>query len=89
MLEVHSGGDHRVIDDRVADDLAGGRAAKDGGAFEMAAQLTQELARLDQRSGAKDENYIIPFNFRVWQIRLPAITSRPLILRGLHDLSPS
>jgi hypothetical protein len=49
---------------------------------------TQELARLNQRSGAKDENDTIPLNFRVWQIRLSAITSRPLVLGCSHELSP-
>ena len=63
MLERHRGGDHRVADDRVADDLAGSRATNDGGSFEVAAQLTHGLTRLDQRSGAKDENDTLPFNF--------------------------
>ncbi len=63
LVERHCGGDHRVIDDRVADDLAGSRATNDGSSFEVAAQLTHKLTGLDQRSGAKDENDTLPFNF--------------------------
>ena len=36
-------------------------------------------------SGAEDEYNALPFNFQVWQIRCPAITSRPLVLCRLHD----
>ena len=60
MLELHCGRDHRVVDHRIADDLAGSRATNDGSALEVAAQLTHELTGLDQRSGAKDENYTLP-----------------------------
>ena len=66
MLEVDSGCDHRVVDDRVADNLARSRATEDGGPFEVAAQLVHKLACLDQRSGAKNENYPLPFNFAAW-----------------------
>jgi hypothetical protein len=88
VLELDRGRDHRVVDDRVADDLAGSRATNDGGAFEMAAQLTQQFTRLDQRPSAKDEDDTLSFNFEVGLIRLPSITWRPLVLGRSHDLLP-
>ena len=56
MLELDGGRDNRVVDDRVADNLPGSRATKNGGPFEVVAQLIHEFARLDQRSSAEDED---------------------------------
>jgi hypothetical protein len=89
MLEVHSGGDHRVVDDRVTDDLTKCRATKNRGAPEVLPQLAHELACLDQGSSAEDENYAMSLNCQFSQIGRPAITAGPLVLRSLHDLSPS
>ena len=84
MLELDGGRDNRVIDDRVADNLPGSRATKDGGPFEVVAQLIHEFARLDQRSGAKNENDPLPFNFSAGQIRLPSFALGPFILFRFH-----
>jgi hypothetical protein len=88
MLELHSGRDNGVVDNRVTDDLAGSRATEDRGASEVATQLVHEVTRLNQRSAAEDENYSASFNSTVWQIRLPTITWRPLVLGRFHDFYP-
>jgi hypothetical protein len=87
MLKLHSGRDDGVVDNRVADDLAGSRATEDRGASEVASQLVHEVTRLDQGSAAKDENYSVSFNSSVRQIRLPTITWRPLVLGRFHDFA--
>ena len=43
MFEVDTGGNHRVVDDHVAENLAGSRATKHGGPFEVVAQLAHEV----------------------------------------------
>ena len=43
MLEFDKSGSHRVVHDRVAENLAGRRAAKHRGAFEVVAQLAHGI----------------------------------------------
>ena len=74
MLELDCGGDNQVVDDRVADNLAGSRATKNGGPFEVVAQLIHEFARLDQRSGAENEYDSLSSYIASWQIRHPTFT---------------
>jgi len=82
MLELDDGGNYRVIDDRIADNLAGSRATKDGGSFEVAAQLIDKLTCLQQRSGAENKHDILSSHFIRWQIWLPPVTFGPFVLCG-------
>ena len=69
MFEVDNGGNHRVVDDHVAENLAGSRATKHGGPFEVVAQLAHEVTCLHQRSSAENERDTLSSDFASWQIR--------------------
>src|SRR5262249_16494787 len=84
MLEVDKGGSHGVVDDHVTEDLAGCRATKHGGAFEVVAQLAHEIPFLHQRSGAEDEHGTLPPGFAIRQMRPPPVTLGPLVLSRFH-----
>src|SRR5215472_9942597 len=89
MFESGCGGNHRVIDDRVAEYLTGSRATKDGSPFEVSAQVAYEFTRLYQRSGAENEHRSWSFDFPRRQTRLPPVSLGPFVLCCFHEVSPS
>src|SRR5262249_2105648 len=89
MFEPGCGGNHRVIDDRVAEYLTGSRATKDGSPFEVSAQVAYEFTRLYQRSGAENEHHSWSFDFPRRQTRLPPVSLGPFVLCCFHEVSPS
>jgi hypothetical protein len=66
MFEVGKGGNYRVVDDHVADNLAGSRATKDSAPFEVVAQLVHEVACLHQRSSTENEHDTLWSDFASW-----------------------
>src|SRR5215510_10326433 len=89
MFEPGCGGNHRVIDDRVAEYLTGSRATKDGSPFEVSAQVAYEFTRLYQRSGAENEHHSWSFDFPRRQTRLPPVSLGPFVLCCFHEVTPS
>jgi hypothetical protein len=89
MFKVDNGGNHRAVDDHVADYLAGSRTTKDGSPFEVVAQLPHEVTRLYQRSSTENEHDTVSSDFASWQIRLPPVALAPFVLCRFHQLSPS
>ena len=88
MFEVDNGGCHQVVDDHVAENLAGSRATKHGGPFEVIAQLAYEVTCLHQRSSAENEHDTLSSDFAGWQIRPPPVILGPFVLSCFHGLFP-
>src|SRR6202021_1130027 len=89
MFEIDNGGDDGVVDNHVAENLAGSRATKYGGPFEVVAQFAHEVTCLHQRSSAENECDTLLSDFASWQIRAPPITLGPLVLCCFHVSSPA
>src|SRR4029077_7760030 len=88
VFEVGNGGGHRVVDDIVAENLAGRRATEHGGSFEVVAQLAHGSTRLHQRSRAENEYNTLSSDFVGRQIRPPPVTLGPFVLSRFHGLLP-
>src|SRR5215471_19288910 len=77
MFEVDMGGNHRVVDDHVTENLTGSRATKHGGPFEVVAQLAHEVTCLHQRSSTENKQNTLSSDFAGWQIRPPPVSLGP------------
>jgi hypothetical protein len=98
MLELDRGGNYRVVDDRVSDDLAGSRATEDGGSFEVGAKLIYEFTLLYQGLAPKAKTTRWPsasiagkggFHPSFWNHLYCAILMARPIYSNIRDISPN